>query len=332
MPIPEQPNHTMSALAGKEGTKMTEVMAEYNEPKTPVAKLKRAIQKPSVQEQFKNALKDNAELFTASIIDLYAGDSYLQKCDPNLVIMEALKAATLQLPISRALGYAWIVPYKGKPVFQLGYKGAIQLAIRSGQYKYINADVIYEGETVEQDRLTGAVTFGGAQESDKVIGYFAYIQLINGFEKTLVWTREQVLAHAKRYSASFSHPSSPWQTDFDAMALKTVLKALLSKYGIMSIQMQMAMRAEDEAEADLAEAQERMASGDVVDIDEAHKPQQEAPEPQTEKQEKPKEEKKNTKKGKGKTKQGKKQAGPPTPPPPEDDVPLEPPIPDKPDF
>jgi phage RecT family recombinase len=113
-----------------------------------VQNLKLTLAKASVQEQFKNALAHNAPLFIASLIDIYGGDTNLQKCQPSAVIMEALKAATLRLPINRSLGFAYIVPYGSKPEFQIGYKGYIQLAMRTGAYRYINADVVYEGEFV----------------------------------------------------------------------------------------------------------------------------------------------------------------------------------------
>ena len=112
--------------------------------------LKSIMNSGSVQEQFKNALKDNSGPFVASVIDLYNGDNTLQECDPSAVVMECLKAATLKLPINKSLGFAYVVPYKNKgvatPQFQIGYKGLIQLAMRTGQYRIINADNICEGE------------------------------------------------------------------------------------------------------------------------------------------------------------------------------------------
>lgn len=122
----------------------------------PIDKLKSILAAQSVQEQFKAVLAENSEAFVASIIDLYNTDKTLQACDPKSVVMEALKAASLKLPINKQLGFAWIVPYKdGKtgqfiPAFQLGYKGYIQLCMRTGSYKYINADVVYEGELVSK--------------------------------------------------------------------------------------------------------------------------------------------------------------------------------------
>lgn len=223
-----------------------------------VDRLKSALSLPSVQEQFANALKDHKDLFVASLIDLYASDTYLQNCEPKHVIMEALKAATLKLPINKNLGFAYIVPYKknGKqiPQFQLGYKGMIQLAMRSGVYKHINADVVFEGEFQGREKLTGDVDLTGEKTSDKIIGYFAYIETINGFRKTSFAFAEEVNSHAEKYSQSYSYKSAPWQTEFDSMAIKTMLRMLLGKYGLMTVDMAngfaMAATPKEQAELD----------------------------------------------------------------------------------
>ena len=121
--------------------------------------------------------KEAARQFMASMLDLYESDSYLQGCDPIKVAIECYKAASLNLPLVKSLGYAYVVPYKNVPTFIIGYKGYIQLALRSGQYKCINADCIYEGEEITVDRLRGTFTIGGQKTGNKAIGYFAYFQL-----------------------------------------------------------------------------------------------------------------------------------------------------------
>lgn len=213
----------------------------------PIDKLKQILAAESVQERFKSVLAENSGAFVASIIDLYNTDRTLQMCDPKNVVMEALKAASLKLPINKQLGFAWIVPYRdGRtgqyiPTFQLGYKGYIQLCMRTGAYKYINADVVYEGELVKHDKLTGEIELDPEQrKSDKKIGYFAFIETLNGFRKTLYMSVDEVTKHAQQYSKSYSSKNSVWATDFDAMALKTCLRLLLSKYGVMSVEMQRA--------------------------------------------------------------------------------------------
>lgn len=232
------------------------------EKRKPVDVLKSVLNAPSVQGQFQNALGSNSNSFVASIIDLYNTDKSLQTCNPSQVVMEALKAAVLKLPINRALGYAYILPFKNKgvltPTFIIGYKGLIQLAMRTGQYRYINADVVYEGEIAGRDKLTGSIDFTGQKKSDKVIGYFAHIELLNGFRKTLYSTVEEIAKHAKMYAPTLKFSKDitveslaklagkeptgiGWTNSFDDMAIKTVLRELLSKYGYLSIEMQSAI-------------------------------------------------------------------------------------------
>lgn len=232
------------------------------EKRKPVDILKGVLAAPSVQEQFKNAMGSNSNSFVASIIDLYNTDRALQECNPNQVVMEALKAAVLKLPVNKALGYAYVLSFKNKgvptPTFIIGYKGLIQLAMRTGQYRYINADVVYEGEIAGKEKLTGAIDFNGERTSDKIIGYFAHIELMNGFRKTLYSEVSEIAKHAKMYAPTLKYskdvtveslvklagkqPSGiGWKGDFDSMAIKTVLRELLSKYGYLSIEMQNAI-------------------------------------------------------------------------------------------
>lgn len=224
---------------------------------TGLAQLKGVLANETMKRNFENILKENAGAFMASIIELYQSDNYLQKCDPNKVVLEALKAATLKLPINKSLGFAYIIPYGTTPTMQLGYKGIIQLAQRSGQYRFINAGEVYEGEEVHYNRITGMLEIGGEAKSENIIGYFAYFQLVNGFEKAVYWSKEKVLAHAKRFSQAYKSgkKDSPWFTNFDAMALKTVLKSIISKYGPMSVELAdvIARENDDRVEAEVSE-------------------------------------------------------------------------------
>jgi len=210
---------------------------------TPADRLKGALAHTDVKKQFQNALGKHADLFTASLLDVY--NDGLQNCEPKLVIQEALKAAVLRLPISKGLGFAYIVPYKGKPQFQIGYKGIIQLAMRSGQVKNLNAGPVYEGEYQGFNKLSGELDLTGKKQSDKEVGYFAYMELINGFKKCEYWTKEEITDHAKKHSASYGSKSAPWFKHFSAMATKTVLKSMLSKYAPMSIDFVQAMSQDD---------------------------------------------------------------------------------------
>lgn len=239
----------------------------------PIDALKHILSASSVQEQFKNALSDNSGPFVASIIDLVNGDKTLQDCEPKQVVMEALKAATLKLPINRALGFSFIVPYKNKQgvtaTFQVGYKGYIQLAMRTGQYRILNADAVFEGELRKVNKLTGEIDFSGDKRSDTVIGYFAYIELINGFAKTLYMTKEGVRSHAKKYSKSYGHSLSAWQTDFDAMAKKTVIRNLLSHYGYLSVEMVGAIDNDLQADTEYRDQEVKQATGTkTINVDE----------------------------------------------------------------
>jgi len=211
--------------------------------------LKNTLKADSVQEQFRNALAESKDMFVVSLIDLYANDSFLQNCEPKLVVMEALKAAVLKLPIIKSLGFAYIIPYKKNnvlvPQFQIGYKGLIQLAMRTAQYRIINADMVYEGEYKSKNKLTGEFDLNGEATSETIVGYFAHFEMLNGFSKTLYMTKDRVIAHATKYSKSYNTAGTPWKTEFDAMAIKTVVRNLLSHWGFLSVEMMQSMSDDD---------------------------------------------------------------------------------------
>ena len=190
--------------------------------------------------QIEDALADSAPTFMASITELYKNNPALQECKPTDVIAVVLSAATLRLPINKALGYAWVVPYKekGKPVpqFQIGFKGLIQLAIRTGLYRHINAGKVYEGQLAGNDKLSGSIDLSGDKTSDTVVGYFAHLETLGGFKKTVYSSVEGVQDHRDKFAKGHKRAGSVWTTNFDAMAEKTMLRKLLSRYGIMSIE------------------------------------------------------------------------------------------------
>lgn len=192
----------------------------------------------TIRAQIKNCLKDKSGAFLSSVIDLYSSESSLQSCDPQKVAMECVKAAALDLPLVKSLGYAYVVPYKNVPTFTIGYKGLVQLAQRTGQYKIINADVVYEGELRGFDKISGIPDITGERISDTVVGYFAYFKLLNGHEHVYYMSKPDMEAYAEKYSPSYSSSSSPWKKEFDKMAMKTVLRQLLSKWGPTSTDMQ----------------------------------------------------------------------------------------------
>jgi recombination protein RecT len=190
--------------------------------------------------------------FVANVTTLVSNNKNLQDCDANSVIFSALKATALDLPLDQNLGFAYVIPYKGQAQFQMGYKGFIQLAMRSGQFKTINVRDVREGEIVGEDFISGEMQFKRIEgrEEKPIIGYVAYIRLINGFEKMSYWTKKEIEDHATKYSQSYSskneyvRKNSNWSTNFDGMAEKTALKLLLAKYAPLSIQMQSAIKAD----------------------------------------------------------------------------------------
>ena len=194
----------------------------------------------TMKKKFTEILGKKAPGFMASIISLYNSDNKFQNVDGYSVVNSALLAATLDLPINKEFGFAWVIPYGKQAQFQIGYKGYIQLALRTGQYKNLNVIEIYKGQLKSFNPLTEEIELNIEEKSsDEVIGYAFYMRLLNGFEKTIYWPIAKVEAHAKRFSKTFK--SGPWQTDFDAMAKKTVMKNGLSKWGILSVEMQKAI-------------------------------------------------------------------------------------------
>ena len=210
---------------------------------TPARTIDDWVESENIKQKFNEVLDKGAPAFVTSILSLVKSTPQLAAADPKTVISAAMTAATLKLPINPNLGFAYIVPYKDTATFQMGYKGYIQLAMRTGQYKTINASVVYEGQIEDVDFVTGEI-IRGKKKSDKVVGYVAYFELINGFSKMVYMTHEEMLHHAMTYSQAYKYDkkngkkSSVWSTNFEAMGLKTVLKQLISKYGIMSIDMQ----------------------------------------------------------------------------------------------
>ena len=203
----------------------------------------KAVNNDLVKSKFREVLGKNAEGFVGSLLSLVKNNELLLKAAPNTVIAAAMQAATLKLPINQNLGLAYIVPYwnsrakENQAQFQMGWKGIGQLAERTGQYKTINASVVYEGQIEDIDFITGNI-IRGKKISDTVVGYVAYIEFLNGFSKTFYMSKEEVEAHASKYSQSYRKGYGVWKDNFDAMALKTVIKLLISKYGIMSIEME----------------------------------------------------------------------------------------------
>lgn len=201
--------------------------------------LKGLLSMEAYKARFDEVLGKKAPGFISSLISVANSNLELSNVDPRTIVAAGMIAATLDLPINPNLGFAYIIPYNGRATFQMGYKGYIQLAMRSGQFKTINACEVYEGEIEKVHRIEGTFEFG-EKKSDKIIGYMAYIQTINGFEKYMYMTVEEMQNHAVKYThGRYKKGNKTWGiTDFDSMAIKTVLKRLLSKYGLLSIEIQ----------------------------------------------------------------------------------------------
>ena len=202
--------------------------------------VKSIFEKDTVKNKLQDMLGKKANGFITSVLQISTNNALLAKADPMTVYNAAMIAATLDLPINQNLGFAWIVPYKGQAQFQMGWKGYVQLAQRTGQYKRINVTKVYENQFKGFNYLTEELNADFTIEpSGAVVGYAAYFCLHNGYEKLVYWTKKQAEDHGKRFSQSYSR--GPWSTDFDAMAMKSVLKNTLSKWGILSVEMQKAV-------------------------------------------------------------------------------------------
>ena len=211
--------------------------------------LKIMINDERTQKKFRELLGKKAPGFLTSLLNTINGNKQLQQADASSIMKAGAIAATLDLPIEPNFGYAYIVPYnnkeKNEAQFQMGYKGFVQLAMRTGQYKKITVSELYDGQFKSYDPITDTLEYDlNDKISDEITHYIAYFKLLNGFEKYFIMSKEEVEEHARKYSKTFNKSFSNWKTNFDGMAKKTVLKLLLSKFGIMSIEMQTAQKAD----------------------------------------------------------------------------------------
>ena len=246
-------------------------MAEQTTALSVAKQVKMMISQESVKKKFAEVLGQKAPQFLASITTVVSGSPQLKQCDANSIMAAAFVAATYDLPIDSNLGFSAIVPYNNKKYnpqtrqwdkqmeaqFQMMYKGFIQLAIRSGYYEKMNCSVVYQDELVSYNPITGEVEFvtdfskctqRAEGKKENIVGYYAWFKLLTGFRKELFMTTAEVENHAKTYSSAYRYDlekgkkSSNWTTNFNAMALKTVIKLLLSKWGILSVDMQRAIQ------------------------------------------------------------------------------------------
>lgn len=264
------------------------------------------------QSLLQSSLKENKGAFCTSLMEIFSSDEKLLQCQPNDLMAEALKAASLRLPLNKQLGQAYLLPFKikgvTKPTLVIGTKGYLQLAMRTGKYETINADVVYEGEFNHYDKVTGKLDLSGAQISNTPTGYFAYFKKKDGLTKLLYMTLDEVCRYAKQYSptikfnekvdaeklkeialkqtANGSGDGVGWQSNFESMAIKTVLRRLLSKWGELSIESNDITNL-DEAPSAIVQRDEEFAeaknvitvnadTGEVMNAEEVHDEQQQA--------------------------------------------------------
>ena len=217
------------------------------------------VQSEGYKNLINNTLGDpkRAAGFITAITSAVATNPALTDCDPGTILSAGLLGETLQLSPSPQLGQYYLVPFKdsklGRKVaqFQLGYKGYIQLAIRSGQYKKLNAMAIKEGELIRYDPLNEEIEVqliedDAEREAAPTIGYYAMFEYLNGFRKVIYWSKDKMKSHALQYSQGYRAKKGYtfWEKDFDSMAIKTMLRQLISKWGIMSIDFQKAYEAD----------------------------------------------------------------------------------------
>lgn len=232
----------MNQITTANGDKRAITIRDYMSAPSVIKKMQEMFQSP---EAIKN--------FSTSVVAIAGSDELLAVAEPRSVFNACLTAASLSLPINKNLGFAHIIGYKNnkkgglvEAQFQLGARGFKELAQRSGQYKIINQGDVRQGELIGRDRLTGELKFDWNPDDEEretmdIIGYFSYFKLQNGYSSTLYMSKEEIIAHGKRYSQSFKRGYGPWVDNFDAMALKTVSKLNISKNGPLSVEMQTAV-------------------------------------------------------------------------------------------
>jgi recombination protein RecT len=203
--------------------------------------VKSIFEKDSVKSKVEAMIGKKASGFITSVLQVATNNKLLANADPMSIYNAAMIAATLDLPVNPNLGFSYIVPYGKDAQFQIGWKGYVQLAQRTGQYQRINVTRVYENQFKSFNALTEELEADFSKNPEgAVVGYAAYFKLNNGFEKTVYWTKKQCEEHGRRFSKTFNN--GPWKSDFDSMAMKTVLKSALSKWGVLSIEMQTAIK------------------------------------------------------------------------------------------
>lgn len=199
------------------------------------------VKAPNFRDEAEKALGRGAQSFLSSVLSLANSSPALKALDPIELYNTCLMAGALRLPFNGNLGQAYIIPYKGHPQLQIGWKGFVQLAQRSGLFKTIGVTPVRENEIKGVDPLTNEIIFDfKLEKSGKIVGYMAYFRLLNGFEKNLYMTVGELERHAKKYSQSYKSGGGIWKENFEAMANKTVIKLLLNRYAPLTVESDLA--------------------------------------------------------------------------------------------
>lgn len=244
--------------------KRKEQQAERKTKETAITRISKYLEADIVKSRFKDILGDrSAPAYISSVMVAVKESEALMACQPESIYVSALRAATLRLSVDPATGQAYMVPFKGRATLIVGYKGLYDMAIRTGKYRYINVGAIYEGQTVEENPITGFHTISGspvegAKANDKIIGWIGAFEMnpargqVTGFGKTFYMTVEEIHAHAKEYSAGYESKNGTWKKETRKMERKTVLRLMLRRWGYL-----------DPADVNVLEQIE--GEGDVID-------------------------------------------------------------------
>jgi len=245
---------------------------------TPYNQLKDLVAEPEMKVKFIEMLgPQRGAAFITSMLNVVYNDDNLRDCEPNSVITSTLKAAALDLPIEPSIGMAYIIGYNDNKKkkkfarFQPGYKGYVQLALRTGQYRYLNVAPYCEGEEVTENRLTGETEFTGTKKSDTIIGYVGYLELVTGFKAYEHMTVEEIHEHAQKFSKNYQYSSSAWKTNTAQMEKKTVLLRLLRNHGVLSFSLSETIKDDENgvepSEPIISRPDDEIVEAVVVDVD-----------------------------------------------------------------
>ena len=249
-------------------------------PQTGLQKFNAMLENTRTQEYLTNVLGEKKQTFVSNMVALVSSNKALSECDPSTIMFSCLKATALGLAIDPSLGLAWVLPYRDNKnnttvaTFQLGAKAYTQLALRTAQYKKINVRDVREGEIVGEDFVSGEMQFKKLEkdrEKAPIVGYVAMFELINGFSKQLYMSIEEIDAHAKRFSQTYRKGYGLW-ADKDMrpkMAEKTVLKLLLSKWGVLSVEMEQAIKSDSAVLGENNSVRYVDNEEDAIDLDKA---------------------------------------------------------------